>query len=89
MASGRVECWGWNANGQLGDGTTRTRLTPVPVFGLRGVAAIATAASHTCALTTGGHLECWGANVYGQLGDGTNRDRHRAVTVSGFGSASG
>ena len=31
-ASGNVECWGWNAIGQLGDGTTTDRLTPAPAL---------------------------------------------------------
>jgi alpha-tubulin suppressor-like RCC1 family protein len=34
LAGGSIDCWGWNAYGQLGDGTTDYRLTPVAVNGI-------------------------------------------------------
>jgi alpha-tubulin suppressor-like RCC1 family protein len=87
-SAGAVECWGGNGNGQLGDGTTTERHTPVAVSGLAGgVAAIAAHDYHTCALTSAGGVKCWGYNTSGQVGDGTTTDRHRPVGVVGFGAS--
>jgi alpha-tubulin suppressor-like RCC1 family protein len=73
---GTLWCWGWNAAGQLGDGTTIDRSNPVPVEAGRTVFyAIAAGYEHTCALTTSAGVKCWGANASGQLGDGTTSNR--------------
>ena len=83
---GAVLCWGYNGDGELGNGTTTDRWTPTPVSGLgSGVAAIAVGDTHTCALTTGGAVLCWGGNANGQLGDGTSTNRLTPVAVSGLG----
>jgi len=58
---GALKCWGWNGDGQVGDGTTANRLTPVTVSGLASnVAAVGPGGRHTCAVTTAGGVKCWG-----------------------------
>ena len=86
-SAGGVMCWGVNGNGELGDGTTTDRHTPVSVSGLtKGVIAIAVSEYHSCALTKGGGVKCWGDNGNGQLGDNTTTERYRPVNVSGLAS---
>lgn len=78
-----AKCWGGNANGQLGDGTLETRLTPVSVLGLTsGVNEISIGSSHGCAITTTYSIKCWGLNTSGQLGDGVVTQRTTAEPVA-------
>lgn len=86
LGDGTVRCWGSNSHGQLGDGTTSTRLVGVPVHGLSNVVAIAIGSLHSCALSNNGTVKCWGNNNEGQLGDGTTTQRLTPVTVSGLAS---
>ena len=72
---GEVMCWGFNDHGQIGDGTTTNRLSPVTVSGSFRATALALRGRHTCALGVDGRLYCWGDNTSGELGDGTRSDR--------------
>src|SRR5262249_34737143 len=57
-AIGRVFTWGYNGNGQLGDGTTTGRTTPVQVVGSGGagfltdIVEIGGSGSHKAAITS-------------------------------------
>ncbi len=83
-ARGTLRAWGFNSSGQLGDGTTVTRLTPTPVVGLTGMRDADAGSSHNLALGSDNTVWAWGANRGGQLGDGTTIDRPVAVRVTGL-----
>lgn len=83
LTDGAVQCLGGNWMGQLGDGTTVDRTTPLTVIGLApDVVAITAGEAHTCALISAGRLQCWGNNNAGQLGDGTTSNRVAPVDVA-------
>jgi alpha-tubulin suppressor-like RCC1 family protein len=86
---GTVWAWGYNGDGELGDGTETGYSTPVQVVGpggigfLTGVTAIAVGLDHTVALKQDGTVWTWGLNEYGQLGDGTTNSQSTPVQVLG------
>lgn len=81
----RAQCWGMNYSGQLGDGTTSERSTPVLV-NLTDIAQISAGATHTCALKNNGTVWCWGANNAG-LGNGIATSSPTPIQVSGITTA--
>lgn len=89
---GTLACWGTNASGQLGNGTTATSRIPVAVLSggraIGGVTDVTAAHLQTCAVVSGGAM-CWGGNKRGQLGDGTLRTRATPGWVYGLGAHSG
>ena len=80
---GAAFCWGANASGQLGDGTTTSATTPVRVAGGHTFKSLGAGVTYSCGVTIGGTLYCWGNNYSGQLGDGTRLSRSTPVRIAG------
>lgn len=80
---GAAYTWGENYYGQLGDGTSAERNSPVPVAGGLKFSSLTMGAFYTCGLTIAGAAYCWGANWRGALGDGTTSPRDAPVAVKG------
>jgi alpha-tubulin suppressor-like RCC1 family protein len=81
-ADNRVYCWGFGAFGELGDGTTTMRVTPVPVAGGLQFQTVSAGNSHTCGVAIDQRAYCWGVNQNGRLGDGTGTGRMTPVLVN-------
>ena len=85
---GRVFTWGWNRYGQLGDGTTTSRITPTEItsqFNLsvgETITKIALGNYSSSAITTDGRVFTWGDNTEGQLGDGTTTVRYIPTEIT-------
>ena len=82
-----VVCWGYGANGQLGNGATSMKDAPASVTttgttALEGIVGIFSAYEHSCALKSAGGVVCWGEGDNGRLGDNTSgTDRTNPVDV--------
>ena len=81
--TGTAYCWGENADGQLGIGSTTSANTPNAVGGGSTFAQISAGYAHTCGIAVGGQAFCWGRNDRGQLGDGTASSSTLPVAVAG------
>ena len=71
--------WGNNYYGELGDGTTEDRHTPVKV--MDNVVSVSLGGDRSGAITKDGSLYMWGRNEFGELGDGTTENKHAPVKI--------
>jgi len=86
--NGFVWSWGWNSEGQLGDGTPYARTTPVKVRGpndagyLQYIDSISAGRSgrHSLAVDANGYAYAWGYNKFGQCGNGESGAGERELT---------
>ena len=83
VQSGALYCWGKNADGQLGHGTTQLENAPRQVGTDSDWRAVSAGWEHTCALHENGQLECWGSNTDGRLGVGDEGPRLSPTKLTG------
>ena len=80
LVNGDLYCWGSNTYGQVGDGTTTQRNTPVKI--LSNVKDVEAGAKYaTCAILQDYSVKCWGSGLTGQLGQGDTTDHSSPVSV--------
>ena len=79
MIDGTLHAFGANGAGQLGDGTTTDRTSPITLFG--GVKAVTCGYFYTLVTMLDGTVRAFGLNAKGQLGDGSTTERHEPITI--------
>jgi alpha-tubulin suppressor-like RCC1 family protein len=85
-AKGNVFGFGYNGNGQLGNGSTFSTSVPTAVAGVAGIQQISSSANHALAVRNDGTVKAWGFNDSGQLGvSNTQASAVNAVDVAGVG----
>ena len=91
---GGVVCWGYNADGELGNNSTANSLVPVAVdtsgvLSGKTVTTITTGYAHTCAIASDNKAYCWGSNWNGQLGNNSTSQSSVPVAVDTSGILAG
>lgn len=87
----KVYCWGNNASGQLGDGTTTRRTSPILVSGVLAgltINSISVGNDATCVIASDGKAYCWGANTYSQI-DTTTSNKTTPTEINTTGALTG
>lgn len=97
---GTLWSWGRNNLGQLGDGTTVNKSSPISIVnGGTNWKKVSCGQTHALSIKTDGSIWSWGYNAFGELGDGTTVNKSSPVQIgtsvdwfmvsAGFGSPNG
>lgn len=81
---GTVWAWGADAYGQLGDGDTIDKSTPVQIPELTNVISIVASGDHSLALKSDGSVLAWGYSSHGALGMGNTDKYYTPTQISTF-----
>jgi alpha-tubulin suppressor-like RCC1 family protein len=86
--SGTTWCWGFDLQGQVGDGSVGQQPyvhAAAMVDGSHQLSEVGSGGDHSCAVDRSKALWCWGSDAHGQLGDGPadQSDRFSPVPVTG------
>lgn len=82
-AAGALYAWGENSQGQIGDGTTVDKSSPIAVLGGLVFVKVIVYRKSVWAITADGTAYSWGANAVGQIGDATVVAKSSPVAVLG------
>jgi alpha-tubulin suppressor-like RCC1 family protein len=93
-SDGTLAAWGYNGNGELGNGGTGFSPLPVAVdtsgvLAGKTISAVAAGSFHNFALCTDGTLAGWGYNGFGQLGNNSTASSSVPVLVDDSGALAG
>jgi alpha-tubulin suppressor-like RCC1 family protein len=82
--NGTAWAWGWNSSGQLGDGATTAKSSPVSVIGgFTDWTQLSAGTQHSLGIRENGTAWAWGNNNSGHLGDDTTAGKSSPVSVVG------
>ena len=84
LDTGEVFSWGYNGNGQLGNGTNANQPNPTKVSGLNGIVIqkVVCGNAHTLLLSDDGAIYAFGSNSYGQLGTGSKANQTSPIRIA-------
>jgi uncharacterized repeat protein (TIGR02543 family) len=82
LATGSIDCWGGNTDGDLGNGGTTQSDSPGAVSSITNATSVSVGTDFACATLSTGAVDCWGNNSAGELGNAGTAQSDVPVTVS-------
>ena len=84
LTNGRLYAWGYDGQGQLGDGKTAARSSPELITPPSGVTyrAVASSGGTSYGISKTGKVYAWGGGQEGQIGNGTTESSFTPVKVA-------